>query len=88
MSYDVLIRKNATGEVRTYRTDECDWYENDEGSTRWMWMEGNYQCDCNRSLFFARAAGEPDPADVECGDDAYTAIKAILPDGREIQIDG
>jgi hypothetical protein len=26
-----------------------------------MWTEGNYACDCNRALFFARAVGLPDP---------------------------
>lgn len=26
-----------------------------------MWSEGNYSCDCNRSLFFQEAGGVEDP---------------------------
>jgi hypothetical protein len=43
-----------TGEVRVV---PVDWTDND-----YMWSEGNYACDCNRALFFARAkGGELDP---------------------------
>lgn len=32
------------------------------------WTEGNYGCDCNRELFFCRAADEDEPDEPECGD--------------------
>lgn len=59
------IRDNATGVIR-----ECPCKEilnNDAAEpNRFNWDEGNYACDCNRRLFFARAGGESEPKDVEC----------------------
>lgn len=49
------ILKNATGEVRKYESHEilegCD-----ESPSSYIWQEGNFHCDCNRELFFERAA--------------------------------
>jgi hypothetical protein len=38
-----------------------------------MYGSGNYGCDCNRALFFARAADE-DEVDVECGHGRYSIV--------------
>jgi hypothetical protein len=41
------------------------------GDGAWyVWIEGNYACDCNRRLFMARALGEPEPdhETLKCGD--------------------
>ena len=81
-SYDVLIRKNATGEVRTSHQD-LPWKEH----SLWSWTEGNFGCDCNRKLQFERAGKEEGAEDYECGHSAYTVIKAIFPDGKELAID-
>lgn len=46
----------------------------DPGAVEFHWSEGNYGCDCNRALFFARAGGEPaDPGDFPCGEGRYRA---------------
>lgn len=38
----------------------------------YLWEEGNYACDCNRSLMFWRAKGDPHGADDRrCGDEAF-----------------
>lgn len=65
----VHIRRNADGEVRQY-VDKYPW---DSGS-EYMWADGNYSCDCNRYLFFMRAAGEDEGKliDDRCGDDGYS----------------
>jgi hypothetical protein len=79
MSAIVEIVRLADGAVRRMplaKASGLDWTE--EGSD-YMWSEGNYACDCNRALFFARAAGEPDP-DRPCGDSAFGV--RILVDGR------
>lgn len=83
--YLVAIRHNPTGEVRMYRNDMS--WEGDEDRDHWMWTEGNYGCDCNRHLFFIRAAGNDEWEDRECGNTEYSCLYAELPDGRRIVID-
>lgn len=79
----VTIRKNATGEERTYRHDMRWEAEGDQ----YMWSEGNYSCDCNRYLFFQRAHDE-DEEDFECGDTAYTVVKIVTDDGAQVYAEG
>lgn len=57
MIYDVLLRDTTTGEERAYLMDHLGpWDENSD----YIWADGNYACDCNRSLFFARAIKTPE----------------------------
>lgn len=83
--YTVLLRRNSDGEVREYH-DESEWGDSGE----YYWLEGNASCDCNRHLFFAWANGEKLAWDdgIDCSDGLYTAIKAILPDGAEVMLEG
>lgn len=63
------IRCNATGEVREHAT--AVWLENGAPNPS-SWEDGNYSCDCNRGLFFAREGGiEPDDDD-ECSDGKFS----------------
>src|SRR5262245_21297896 len=64
----VHVRRIADGEVRQYKSWEI--YDAEDGDTPsdFMDAEGNYSCDCNRHLFFHRAAGVEPEDDVECGD--------------------
>lgn len=78
-SYDVYIRRNADGLVHVYHYDG-PWEEHSD----YMWFEGNYACDCNRYLFFQRAADEPESDDRQCGETAYFIEKFVLSDGSEI----
>lgn len=75
----IRIRCNATREIRTHVD------ENYDPSNDYQWTDGNYGCDCNRGLFFARAGGESDHG--ACGDTRYTCIDATLPDGRVVLMD-
>lgn len=61
-----------TGETREWKIYDFEAAHLEESD--FMWSEGNYSCNCNRALFFARAAGEEDPNDRECGDGAYSII--------------
>ena len=81
----VHIRREADGLVRVYNYDyDGGW----EDYFDYMWFHGgNYSCDCNRYLFFQRAAGEDDSGDNPCGETAYSIVKIVLPDGREIKGD-
>lgn len=79
--YKVLIRNNETGEER-FVDFTVPWEEHHN----YLWTEGNYGCDCNRHLFFERAIGvEPD--DEKCGDEKYSALYALLPDGTQEPLD-
>ena len=65
---NIIIRDSTTGEHRAYTES---FHEDDTDTLEFLWGEGNYACDCNRALFFARAGGKPDPKNRPCGDTRY-----------------
>lgn len=73
----VHIQNNADGVIRTFRHE---WWAEDPDVADYIWSEGNYACNCNRSLFFKRAGGETDPESDPCGHDGYK-IQIVLDDG-------
>lgn len=84
MKYAVLIIRNSDNFVRI-RVMDVEW---DYGSHYW-WTEGNFGCDCNRSLSFYRATGcEIDIDDVVCGHEAYSVPVAVTEDKQVHEIDG
>ena len=78
--YTVYIRDNKTGEVSEYGMKTPDGYEFSE----YIWSEGNYACNCNRSLFFWRGRELPEEEvwkrEASCGDGRYS-VKIVRPDG-------
>ena len=79
LRYTVLLRNNATGEVREIAGNPGGWGEDAD----YLWTEGNFACDCNRQLLFDGCrVGEP-----TCGDSAFTAICAKLEDGTVVALD-
>jgi hypothetical protein len=86
---DVQLRHNATGEVRTSRQWMIYEPEDGEHPSDYIYSEGNYSCDCNRHLFFHRAAGVEPDEDCPCGDEAYSVNLVNPKDGavfyREFQ---
>jgi len=88
MKYKVRIKNKNTQEIRTCTMETLEW---DKHSLFW-WTDGNYGCDCNREIVFRRAGGEPELnekefKDLECGDNRFTVIEAILEDSTIISID-
>ena len=69
---DVLvhIRKNETGEVRIYKDDL--YLDEDNLPNTFIWEDGNYACDCNRRLFFARVNDEDEDWESGCSDTEYS----------------
>jgi hypothetical protein len=64
------IRRNSDGAIRR-DPNPWDWHGD------FIWEEGNFSCDCNRYLFWCRAADEPEAEDEDgpehaCGDDRYS----------------
>jgi hypothetical protein len=52
-----------------------------------MYMDGNYSCDCNKLLFLARSQQQPDPEENPCGDSLVVKrLTAIRPDASEVVI--
>lgn len=80
LTHKVLIQRNATGEQRWYEAGEIH-----EG-VEYMWADGNYSCDCNRALFWARAGGELD-LEVPCSESAFTVLKIEREDGYLYPVD-
>ena len=78
--YDVVLVLNETGETKTFRYE----YPLDE-SSHFLWTEGNYECDCNRRVFFFGHDKESERW--PCGSGRISAIKAILPSGEEVVLD-
>lgn len=66
-----LIRKNATGEIRSYENDAAILEAGAEYPSTFIWEDGNYACDCNRELFFERAGGI-EPGATNCGVGRYS----------------
>ena len=73
--YTVALRHVPTGEVRIvkdrfdfsgYTRDE-DW----EHDADYIWLNGNYSCDCNRHNFFNRIGNPEFDEEIPCGDVLY-----------------
>lgn len=79
MNLKLEIRCNATLQVVTDVWKDWDY------NTYW-WEEGNSACDCNRSLFFARALGLPEPEETLCSDERYS-VRLSDNDTKEILYD-
>ena|ERR1700735_400734 len=94
MRIDVEITNKVTGEKRIY--DYGDYPDAHMGEPddpfhyiTFMFDEGNYGCDCNRALFFGRAAGvELGDNDTPCGDERYSVRVTNQETGEEIYADG
>lgn len=82
--YRVEIRKAGSPEVRGYDMGETLW---GEGSFYW-WEEGNFSCDCNRSIVWGWTHGRFILGDVlpPCGDGGYV-VRCIAPDGSVLYTD-
>lgn len=80
-----VIKNTETGEVRRWPTGET-W----SATTEYGWTDGNYGCDCNRSVFFAQALDADlalaDAEVAECGEGVYL-VRLETDDGRELYAD-
>lgn len=71
----ITITERATGRSASYEEGGAI-----DGTVEFLWSDGNYGCDCNRSLFFNRALGLED-GDHQCSETDY-AVK--LDDGAKV----
>lgn len=67
----VEIRDNKTGFVRELPFDDI-LSIGDEEPSDFIWVNGNYSCDCNRRIFFDQASGGDGNFESACGQGAYS----------------
>lgn len=72
-SCTVEIRKNETGEIHIDRN--LDWHG------EFIWVHGNFSCDCNRSIFFGDAPA--DTEEIECSEGKYS-VRITADSGEEL----
>jgi len=79
------IRKNDTGEIREYKTDEL-LRNGDITPSVFKWEDNNYSCDCNRRLCFDRASDTDEDTDedtdVVCSHGKYSVNLKNKKDGK------
>jgi len=83
MIHKIFLRNTLTGETRTY-DDDFDWPS--DNALRFQYFEGNYSCDCNRSLMMH---DHDQSKKLECS--AYENViaidKILREDGTEVPHD-
>ena len=92
MKYHAVIINRETKEVRLFEDDWTDRPGEDvverNGDMLYQWTEGNYGCDCNRALFFARAAGEEEEEEnPPCGHTLFLVPRLLLPGDEILRVD-
>lgn len=56
-------------------------------SMTYQYLEGNYSCDCNKTLFWCRSQQLEEPEHPPCGDTmVLKKLTAIRPDATEIEL--
>jgi hypothetical protein len=78
----VRIRNNATGEIREWRMNQV-MIDGDDYPNTFIWKDGDFSCDCNRSVFFAQSIDGDDKYTDECGNGAY-AVQLLNAVDREV----
>lgn len=81
MGYEVLLRRNKTGEQQAVMMDGA-W----DDLEKYLWTDGNWACDCNRHELFCRAAGQEVRAVPPCGESEYSALRVSW-EGRNYAVD-
>lgn len=79
----IFIKDNVSNESFLHET-ELEW------SGDFVWTEGNFACDCNRSRFFheAKHGVWPDVLNTQCGHERYSIPYIITGSGERVIIDG
>jgi len=90
VEYSALIKNTATGESAWYR-DNWDMANGGIATLQYLWEEGNFSCDCNRSSLFGQARGLPENDetydDTPCSDGAFQVPCLWIAGGERIEID-
>ncbi len=75
--YDIHFKCVETGETRIYHDD----YKREEKHDFFIWADGNYSCDCNRSIFFY---DYDENKEMDCSDGRIVIEKIVIRETGEI----
>lgn len=77
--FDIHLRDTQTG-VAVVWHDGIDHIPSDvqSGDALFIWEDGNYACDCNRSLFLGWAQGLTQFEGLKCGDSRIAIDKIVV----------
>ena len=67
MTVKITLKDTLTNTTATYIDERAT---EDKYEESFMWTDGNYACDCNRSIFFF---GDIEQS-LECGDNRFEVI--------------
>ena len=81
MILEIKVVENATGAIAT---GDFDTKNDDIDLAVYQWEDGNFSCDCNRSLFFSRFSGTLDRACGDCGDTLFSVEILDKKTGRAV----
>lgn len=83
--YKIYLKDTRTD--KEYIIEEDMKYIDGEYSLIYLWLEGNYECDCNRSVFCDRVS-EEEVDDLECnrGKNVIQLVKIERPNGEEVDL--
>ena len=59
----ISLTRVSDGKTVEYEQDDYGY-----GTTRFIYEDGNYSCNCNRHLFFTEAEGHRDDTEMNCVD--------------------
>jgi hypothetical protein len=86
--YTVKMLDRTTGEIRDIVYKDWEWSKGDHDDW-FLWDSGNWSCDCNRELDWARDKGEEIPEDppgpTYCkGSFRFFVLEIRTPDGKVV----
>lgn len=74
--FDVHLRDTQTGVAAVYHDGYA--HTGEVGDALYIWEDGNYACDCNRSLFLGWAQGLKEFEKLDCGDGRIVIDKIVI----------
>ena len=81
----VLVELEYKGKKYAFIDDHSEFtWEGHNIKNDFMWTDGNYSCDCNKSLFIKNCCfGESDFKEMNCGDEIKLLNLTFIGDWKE-----
>jgi len=83
--FTIAIIRASDGRMAIWHEDH-DSKKHGRSTAQFCWQEGNFQCDCNRHMFFEEADGREDD-DIPCSHGLYIVPVLVWDDGQVMTVD-